>query len=99
MSFREDRLLLMGWPASSLELAGLSTAQMESLTGEGVHVGSMALVLYLVTLSEHAPWWDEQSDSQAPSSPARLNTPADVGPQRKKARRIGAIALRREAST
>jgi hypothetical protein len=90
-------MLMMGWPAYSASFPSVLPSQSVALTGEGVHCGCMALVLFTCFLNQDAPWWGPQAVEQ-PGGPGvtgalEASSSADPPPRPKKQRRVGALKL------
>ncbi len=92
----QDRMSLMGWPCDRIDTANISAHQYASLVGEGLHLGCLGTVVYLVFLSESAPWWGRGSnlsfENVSTSVVPAAGSDGDARPARR--RRIGSLAPR-----
>ncbi len=79
---------LMGWP--SIPDTTITDRDLRGFSGEGIHLGCLAIVVNSIFLDPLAPWWVGASSSEGPAAqPAIQIPPASVdGPAQKKPRRI-----------
>ncbi len=93
VSLAEDKLHLLGWP--EINTNSVSERDLKILTGEGIHLGDLGLLLGSVLYDGTAPWWGKASasSSQAVSEVCeehqRAGAPAPALAKRR--RRIGPV--------
>ncbi len=88
-------MALMGWPL--LNTTAVSEKELRSLTGEGIHLGCLSLIVASVYCDPTAPWWSPAvgSSQQGPSQGAPGGSASLVqgggGDAPKRRRRIGPV--------
>jgi hypothetical protein len=83
---------MMGWPAPAVCWRDVSTRQLASLVGEGLHLACLSLALIAIGLTESAPWWGARPISVADTSSIQTSSSSEpIGPKRQ--RRTGAVRI------
>ncbi len=85
---------LLGWPDVSTK--SVTERELRSLTGEGLHLGCLCLVLASTIADPSAPWWSAGGDqTHERISQPQAQQVAAVGqgmvPPPKKPRRLGPV--------
>ncbi len=88
----QDRLMLMGWPTSTVKWSLIPDRHVASLVGEALHLSCLGLVLYAAILSTDT-WWSNKDVPKVPAGSTVVAAPEALQPKR---RRTGAVG--RQAS-
>ena len=80
----QDKLHMMGWP--NIDTKAVSEKELRKLTGEGIHLGCLAIAMGAVFLDGGADWWVKKQNAARASSEIVVQESAP-----KRRRRIGPV--------
>jgi hypothetical protein len=88
----------MGWDYGKVKMRGIQDKKAMNLIGESLHLGSIGIIMYLVFLSDEAPWWSVRKLTQVATpvssmsgGAVRMQLSSPKGAKR--ARRVGMMPL------
>ena len=92
LTMNKDRFVVMGWDMQAIDFAGIPDRKLNSLVGEALHLGCVGLVMYLIFLTEAAPWWTRNDQAPPPGS-------GKAAPQVTEAHDVHALPAKRQRRT